>query len=715
MDMSQFLEVFRDEAAEQLAQLEQSVLALERGPDPEVIQALFRAAHTLKGSSRAMGFAAIADLTHAMEDVLDQVRHGERKATGALVNLLFEAVDELKRMVEQAAASGSTDRAADALAARIRQASAEEGGRDAAPMPPRAQAKGSWQLPEAVRMALRQASEDGRAPVVLSVTLAEDCALKSVRALMVLQALAPVGEVVATDPAQEALENEEFGNEFRLLILVQDDGAEACSRVRAISEVAQARVEAFRPQEDPGSEFQLPPGPAREDRPADPRQGERRVGEGLGPEARGRTADELAALRASRGPVPRQTVRVDAARLDSLLNLVGELLIDQTRLSQLAGQLRAQGAEASLVEGLSTTACHVGRIVSEMQAEVMKARMQPIDSVFSRLPRMVRDLAQKLGREVEFQVSGGETELDRSVIELIGDPLIHLLRNCVDHGLEGPEEREAAGKPRQGRIWLRARHQESHILIEVGDDGRGIDAGAVKNSALRKGLITEEAAARLADHEAVQLIFLSGASTAATVTDVSGRGVGMDIVKDCLSRVGGLVEVESTPGSGTRFTLRLPLTLAIIRALLVRVASSVYAIPLASIVEIMRPSPGSVHRVDHGEVLVHREATLPLIRLRALLHQDDADDGREQARAGCAVVVGVAEKRAALVVEGLLGEQEIVIKPLGRLVGRLPGISGATILGDGRIALIVDAGGLMDEAATARRQIRRSPEALVTA
>lgn len=395
-----------------------------------------------------------------------------------------------------------------------------------------------------------------------------------------------------------------------------------------------------------------------------------------------------------------QTVRVDVARLDTLLNLVGELVIDRTRIAQLGREFEARFHHDELIDSLLETAGHIGRITDELQEHIMKARMLPIEQVFNRFPRMVRDLAQKFGKEVRLIMEGQETELDRSVIEIISDPLIHMLRNSVDHGIEPPDEREAKGKPRQGTIRLSARHEENYILIEIEDDGKGIDPSKLRQVAVQKGVLSQEAAERLSDREAINLIFTPGFSTAQQITEVSGRGVGMDIVRSNIQRVGGIVEVDSVPGKGTRFSIRLPLTLAIIRALLVSIAEQVYALPLSSVLETLKVHPEQIQFVAGQPAIVLRGRTLPLISLKAHFYGSIwKEDLTQSSQPMFIVVVGLGEKQLGLVVSRLIGEQEIVIKSLSRHLGDISGFSGATILGDGKVALIVEIAELFQNAA----------------
>jgi two-component system chemotaxis sensor kinase CheA len=872
-DMSQFLGIFLQEAAEQMELLEQDILKLEHGASQELLQGIFRAAHTLKGSSRAMGLTSMGELTHAMEDVFDQLRHDQLVVTPALIDALFSGLDTIKVMMEEIAATGTTEVDTVQQTARLRNVL---GGNApaAAPAPKPAKPAPATPAPQAAlpksattpitnsafppalaeSAAYQDAIANGYEVYGLKVELATDCVMKSVRALMVLQALENVGSILATQPNEDALENEEFGNSFEVLIATrQDDKAlkTTATKVTEVSaveigrwaaagkdgatarpndggvrvnltasesnayqdaiangyEVYGLKVElatdcvmksvralmvlqalehvgsilATQPNEDAldneefGNSFEVviasrqseetikttaagitevrgvtstrwqspdasaktastdaasaSMAPATEASHETPANDERVVD--AGPEARGKSSAEVQKIAADKSAADKKgaaqpaTVRVDVARLDTLLNLIGELVIDRTRISQLGAQLERQYGLTNVIEHLNETATHVGRITDQLQTEIMKARMLPIDNVFNRFPRMVRDLAQKLGKEINLNIEGRETELDRSVIEVVGDPLIHMLRNSVDHGVEGPEDRATAGKPRSGTVWLRARHQENHIVIEVEDDGKGIDPERMRGNAVKKGLMTKEAAARLTDQEAIHLIFSSGFSTAQVVSDVSGRGVGMDIVKSNLQKLGAQIDIDSHVGKGTKFTIKLPLTLAIIRGLLVKVRGDVYALPLSSVVETLRLESSSVQRIKQQPVVHLRGKTLPLVRIsdlfplnfpahiaQAQMAEQNAaetegvehaivvtrDNGKPQVdrtQPLYVVVIGAGNRQLGLIVDSLVGEQEVVIKTLGTFIGDIRGISGATILGDGRMALIVDSDGIM--------------------
>lgn len=681
MDTREYIALFLEEAAEQINVLEQDILQLEESPSEEILNEIFRAAHTLKGSSRAMGFTAMGELTHAMEDVFDALRKGEIDVDTEMVNRLFEALDTIKAMRDQIEERGTSDVDCHSLVQSLRDILK---GAPAKTSQPTEKPAAIMILQEFQRESARAAIENGLGVYHFVVRLAEETLMKSVRALMVLQSIdANGGTVLASAPDEDALDNEAFGDSFELLVATDKDADVLRGVLMRISEVRDVEV---RPWQD--SDVVAPAVAPADQEDVSPRQAEQ-------------PAAEDAERAAARGPAVSQTVRVDVARLDTLLNLVGELVIDRTRIAQLVREIELRLHHDDMVDSLLETTAHIGRITDELQEHIMKVRMLPIEHVFNRFPRMIRDLAQKFGKEVRLVVEGQETELDRSVIEIISDPLIHMLRNSMDHGIEPADERESMGKPRQGTIRLSARHEENYILIEIEDDGRGMDPNHLREVAVRKGVLTREAVERLSDREVLHLIFAPGFSTAKVVTDVSGRGVGMDIVRSNIQRVGGIVEVDSTPGKGSRFSIRLPLTLAIIRALLVRVEKQVYAIPLSSVLETLKIQPDAVQFVGARPAIVLRGRTLPLVDLRERFY---GQISRQSSGAGdepmYVVVVGLGERQIGLVVGYLIGEQEIVIKSLSRHLGEISGISGATILGDGRVALIMEVADLFGNVST---------------
>lgn len=667
-DMAQYLGIFLDEGQEQLGLLEANILTLERGDhSAEVLQVLFRAAHTLKGSSRAMGFLAIGDLTHEMENVLDDLRNDTLAVSTPIVNALLDCLDALAALIETVGATGAdtvpTDRDIPGLVARL-SALRQETPSAAPPffVPSRNDDAFVFELPDHVQASLQEARETGLTAYQVRVVLSAECLMKSVRVFMVLGALEPLGAVLASEPGEQALDDEEFDTQFQLLFVSKVPQTEIAAALAGISQIESVTVNVW---EKVG---EAPPSPR-----TPPESG-----------AGGRSI-----------PAHNQTIRVDVARLDSLLNLIGELVIDRAQIARLAGDLQARHPQDEQAGHLTEAIHRIARITSELQNQIMKARMLPIDGVFQRMPRMVRDLAQKTGKDVDFQMLGGETELDRSVLETLGDPLIHLLRNSVDHGVEPPDVRVAAGKPAQGRVVLSARHEENHIVISLTDDGGGIDPVKIKGAAVQKGILTPAAADALSERDALSLIFASGFSTAKVVSDISGRGVGMDIVKSNLEKLGGRILVDSMVGQGSCFTIHLPLTLAIARALLVSAGGGTYVLPLASVVEMLRlgTAEGEVPRRTVGgrAVMVLRDRTVPLANLADVLCGDPRATHAEQiAEDAYVVVIGFGETQVGLCVDDLVGEQEVVIKSLGTLLGDVAGLAGATILGDGRVALIVD-------------------------
>ena len=697
-DMSQYLDVFLDEGREQLALLEANFLEMERGNHaPEMLQTLFRAAHTLKGSSRAMGFLAIDDLTHEMENILDALRLDQLQVTTPIVNALLDCLDVLAALVDSVAQAGTDEGATDknipALVARLnalRMAPPvpHPGGagtrpeKDAAeaesplPTPPGLGAGGPLPLAEHEQASADAAREAGLTVYQITVTLSPDCLMKSVRVWMALSALEPLGAVLASDPGEDALEAEDFEASFRLLLASENAPAEIETALRAISELEAVTVQPWEAPDAPPVAEALP---LPSSLPA--------------PEPTALAVDKPVAAHAQ--TAQSQTIRVKVSRLDSLLNLVGEMVIERAQIHRTSADLHRRYPRDEEAAQLLETTHRIARVTGELQDQIMKARMLPIDGVFQRMPRMVRDLAQKTGKEVRFEMSGGETELDRTVLEVLSDPLIHLLRNSVDHGIEPPDARAAVGKPAEGRVTLAARHEENHIVIEITDDGRGMDPARLKESAIRKGLLTEAAAGAMGDRDALGLIFASGFSTAAALTDVSGRGVGMDIVKSNLEKVGGRILIDSAVGRGSRFTIHLPLTLAIVRAVLVEAGGGTYVLPLGGVVEMLRLGTDegeTARRTLGGQAVINlRGRTIPLANLSDLLcGSPDASRPARIADEAYVVVAGAGDRQVGLCVEALVGEQEVVIKSLGTLLGDIPGLSGATILGDGRVALIVD-------------------------
>lgn len=659
-------EVFALETAEQIQQLDEGLLTIEKeGHTPELIQRIFRAAHTLKGSAGAIGHHRMANLTHSMETVLALLRENRLDVSTPLVDLLLEAVDALRLLAQEVSSREPSGVEPDDLIRRFH-AYAVSGE-----APPSAQ-------PHAISpasLAVAPATAEPEKPMPngltrVSLQVARDSIAPAARALQVILALEKTGQIVKSDPGREAIERGEAIRRLEVFLRTSWDAARLEKELEHIGEISDIRISVQEEQASAPPQEQPAPEPP--------------------------TARSAASARVTLDKSNLKTVRTSVERLDRLMNLVGELVTDRNRLIQTHASLRAQSQDGERLSELAQAILHMATITDELQEEVMRARMLPLENVFNKFPRMVRDLARDFGKQVELQIEGQETELDRSVIEEIADPLMHLIRNAIDHGIEPPEERRAAGKAETGIIRLVGRSEGSHIVITVSDDGRGIDPERVRRSAVEKGLISEEMAARLTESEVIDLIFMAGLSTARKVTDVSGRGVGMDVVRSNVERLHGTVKVRTELGKGTTFELSLPLTLAIMAVLLVTLEGGTYCIPLATVEEVLTVEPQSIHRVDRGELVQWRERLLPLLRLRHCfgLTTNASDNGH----ASPVVAVRWGEEHAGLVVDGLLGQQEIVIKNLGKMIGQIPGITGGAILGDGSVALIIDVPGLVKQA-----------------
>ncbi len=683
MDTSEYLGLFLDESRESLQALNASLLDLERDPaDAEPLTVIFRVAHSLKGMSATMGFAAMARLTHRMEEVLATMRDDGAPVTPAISDALFACLDTLQEMVDRVADDNQEEVDASAVMERLNEianATTGEGAKaaaqTAATMAPPAPSNA---LSDYERMVVSDAHERGMIVFRVSVAFEEGCQLAAARAFMVVQELEAFGDLIKSEPPAESIEAGEVegGVSFWIAAEEDTDPDEVRARALGVSEVDTCEVEQLEGSVEPaGTE---PNGPAEaEDAPA----------AGSAPAAR---ATPPPAERAARAAAT--TVRVGTDRLDALMNLMGEMVIQRTRLAQLSGQYEL-GDLRGAVEDMT-------RVTNDLQTLIMQVRMMPVDAVFMRFPRMVRDLANTLGKQVELVISGEDTELDRTVIDGLGDPLVHMLRNAVDHGLETPEERVAAGKEATGTVSLSARHAGSSVVIEVRDDGHGMNPESLRASVVRKNLMTESQAAALSDEEALQLVFLPGFSTAQVTTDVSGRGVGMDAVRTAITDLSGDVSISSTIGEGSSFTIRLPLTLAIIQALLVEAggdedgSGQVWAVPLETIEETVIVDPADARPVGGQPCVVLRESIVPLVWLSDYLHLGSSSHSHEPEGPIKVVVVHSGPSRIGLVVDDLVGKQDVVIKHLPDFLGDVSGVAGATILGDGSVALILDVAAL---------------------
>lgn len=670
------LPIFIAETDEMLQMLDEQLVRLEQdGPSPELLQEVFRAAHTIKGGSAAIGHMRMAKLTHATETLLDKVRHGQIATTPSLTELLFQALDMLKALADEVRTLEMTDLDVTHLVSRL------EAHANAQPAPVEAKASS-----QAIRPSSIEPPEGATHHLLVQLESEE---WRAVRAFQVLSALDECGEVVLSRPSRTEVIQQLVNRRLEVFIRSNKTADQIRAKLNTVPDIEVLRLLDVEDMifEDSAALAEVNAMPSAESSAAS--------------QPGDQTLAGTAGARKTAAKPANATVRIDVERLDRLLNLVGELVIDRTRLLGLGRALQDQLGEHTMLSEITETVFHLGRVTDEMQSEVMKSRMLPIGTVFSRFPRVTRDLSTRQGKKVELVIEGQETELDRSVIEEIGDPLVHLLRNAIDHGVEAPADRVAVGKPETAIVKLTAEHVESSIVITVEDNGRGIDPARIKAKSVERGLITAEAAQRMSEAEALELIFAPGFSTAATVTDISGRGVGMDIVRTNVERLGGTVEVQSKMGEGSRFFLRLPLTLAIVQALLVRVGGGIFALPLSSVTETLRVPVADIQRLQQQEAILLRGKVLPIVRCSSLFHCES--EVPANARDILVVAVKVGERQVGLAVDRLLGEQEVVIKSLGELIGDVPGLSSAAILGDGSVALIVDVPALVQRLATMDR------------
>ena len=685
MDTNQYMDMFLDESHEHLQSLNEGLLSLEENSDDvSVVNEIFRNAHTLKGMSATMGYNKIAELTHEMEDVLDLIRKEQLKLNEDIIDTLFKCLDSLEQMINSVG-DGEAEDVVDVTDLVAKLSSISKG----TPMPKAADATAEAAPQEAAdspsivltdidKDVLKQAKESGMIGVHVQVTLAATCLLKSARSYMVMNALDELGDVIKSVPPAEDLEQEKFDHTFDVLLITAAEVKDVEEALESISEIEKVSVNVV--DTEAKAEEQATPAEAPKAAEAKPQ-----AKAPVKTPAKAPTKKEASKKDAAHHKHQSQSVRVDIDKLDTLMNLMGELVINKVRLEQIGQTHRL----AELTETLE----QMDRVTTDLQNIVMKVRMVPVSAVFNRFPRMVRDVSKELNKEINLTIEGEETELDRTVIDEIGDPIMHLLRNSLDHGVEHPDDREAKGKPRTGEVGLIARHEGNNVVIMVTDDGAGINADVIRRKAVEKGMISQEDADKLDDADAVRLIFLPGFSTADKITDISGRGVGMDVVRSKIEALSGHVDVETKIDEGSVFKIKLPLTLAIIQAMLVKVQEEMYAIPLGSIDSTINIQPTDIKTVRNKEVIVLRGEIIPIIRMEETLQVPHVKDSDEI----FVVVVHAGEAKAGIVVDNLIGQQEIVIKTLGNLFAGLKMFSGATVLGDGRVALILDVATMMQQ------------------
>jgi two-component system, chemotaxis family, sensor kinase CheA len=694
------LPLFLSECDEHLQALDGTLVQIEQYVDDhDALQSAFRSAHTLKGMAGMIGHTRMVRVTHAMETLLDGVRKGELLITTNLVNLCLDAVDSLRALREEVVQGEVGDFDVEALVSRFSmfEMSTSRSSSTRAGEPVRTQAPEiDLDAAPGGSAGLQEAPKSGDSLFHLLEVRAEidmHSIASAARAFQLMLALQELGTIQEMQPSQALIETAAPVKQFHARLLTDQAIEKVQQSLASISEISHLVVEEIQVESAGRSELAEVTGVGDDQtllvQPVQP--GPRKVDKSGLDQAQAEVRESTVSNNKNNDQADR-VVRTSVERLDALMSLVGELITDRNHLLQLRDQLDHQNSSDIHFDQLTETVAHISRITDQLQEEVMQIRMLPIGDVFLKFPRMVRDLAQKTGKKVDLIIRGEDTELDRSVIEKINDPLIHLLRNAVDHGIEGVEERLAAGKPERGRVWLTARHEQGRILITVEDDGRGINCEQLRKKAVESGLLTIEDARNLPDDKTQVLIFASGISTADQISDISGRGVGMDIVRNNIQRLNGNILIDSKPGCGTQFQVIIPLTLAIIPALLVQVGAISLAIPIVMVAETLRLSKDEIRTVQGKPVTLLRNKVLPLIPIHGVF---DLHTNGQHRQNSYAVVVYHGKEQVGLMVDELLGKEEVVVKSLGSLIGDIPGVSSATILGDGRVALILDVIGLL--------------------
>lgn len=726
MDVSQYLEIFLDETNEHLQNLNTQILILEQEPDNmDTINEIFRAAHSLKGMAGTMGYKRMQNLTHDMENVFSEVRNGNITVKANMIDILFQCLDALEEYntnIRESADEGTNDnepliKQLNAIlkgGAEPEEKKAETAVKKAAESETAAAAEDQkWQgmkIGDSEKTVIAEALHQGKKAYGLTVKVQETCILKAARAFLVFKAVEEFGEIISSNPSAQDIEDEKFDLDFSLIVVTDESLEKVVQAARSVSEIedvsagayeAGKQVAAAASEEDHDAEEEkadkeekaekaVKGVSAREERVKEtPAKAEIQKVSDSSAQAPAKTAPagKNDKKPATGKPIVNRTVRVDIEKLDTLMNLVSELIIAKNSL--VSASATVEGNSNSEVNDQIE---YLESVTTSLHESVMKVRMVPIESVVTKFPRMIRDLSKKLDKKMELYMSGEETELDRTVVDEIGDPLMHLLRNSADHGLESAEVRKERGKPEVGSIFLDAYQDGNNVVIEVRDDGNGIDTEAVKNKGIERGVITPEQAEIMTEKEIIDLLFNAGFSTAKTVSDVSGRGVGLDVVKSKIEALSGEVEVKTKLGEGSTWIIRLPLTLAIIQALMVVIGGEKYAISLGSIQTLEDIPASDVKLVQNKEVIHLRDLVIPLIRMTEILDIESTKDPNENL---VVVIVKKGDKYAGLVVDELIGQQEIVIKSMGKYINKCKIISGATILGDGEVALILDANALM--------------------
>ncbi len=672
MDINQYMDIFIEEAKEHLLSMNESLLELEKTPrDTGLLNQIFRVSHTLKGMAGTMGFSKISNLTHEMENVLHEVRNNKIEISHEIIDILFKCFDALEEYITNITATGeegdlNSEHLVNTLNNILNNDDSKIAVTQAEPMTKiyEDDSLKGYNFDDYVLNVLKKAKEKDLNAFEVDITISSDCMLKAARAFIIFNKLESYSQIIQSKPSVEDIEDERFNDNFVLVLVTNESQDSIKNDIMSISEIDNVTIKSINlgtiddkveTIEDEDIDEDI------EEKVLDIKsQDKKRVSSKFG-----------------------KTVRVDIDRLDNLMNLVSELIIIKNRMEDIG--------ESSEKQNMNEAIEYLERITTSLHDAVMKVRMVPIERVFNRFPRMVRDLSKELGKTINLQMSGEETEVDRTVIDEIGDPLIHLIRNSIDHGIENPEKRRKLGKTETGTVKLMAYPDGQNVVIEVEDDGGGINIEKVKQKAIKNGLITKSQAKDLSNEESVGLLFRAGFSTADKVSDISGRGVGLDVVKTKIEAIGGTVEVETFEGKGSKFIIRLPLTLAIIQALLIKIKDETYAVPLSSVREISPIYSKEIRNVQGQEVVLYRNKTLPIIRLGNKLGIELEKDNDEL----ITVIVNKGDKEAGLIVDNLIGQQEIVIKSLGKYLSGIRYVAGATILGNGTISLILDVNSLL--------------------
>ncbi len=668
MEVNEYLDVFIEESKEHIQSLNDHLLELEKDPkNINIVNEIFRSAHTLKGMSATMGYQDLADLTHNTENVLDAVRNNKLELNSDIIDVIFNAVDALESMVYDIIDGGEGRLDVTTLVNKLDAIQSGETLSDQkASQKTKVTEESTTQkldLDEFELTVLQQSNEKGYKNYQVTVQLQETTLLKAARVYMVFGIFEQIGEVIKSVPSVTELEDENFDFDFSVVLVTKDSPTEIEQKVMKVSEIKSVEVSELDIQQFVQE------------------QQETEVVENNAKQEDTAANDDKSQ---SKRPLTSKTIRVNIERLDALMNLFEELVTDRGRLEQISADLRHND--------LQETVERMARVSSDLQNIILNMRMVPIDQVFNRFPRMVRQLGRDLNKDIKLEIVGADTELDRTVIDEIGDPLVHLIRNALDHGIETPEERKAKNKPEQGTLRLNAYHSGNHVFIEISDDGAGINRDAVTKKAIKNGIITAEQAESYSDQQVYQLIMESGFSTAEKISDISGRGVGLDVVKNTIESLGGKISIDSELNKGSIFSIQLPLTLTIISVMLTEIEDEVYAIPLSSILETAIIHKDKVMTAHNKQVIDFRGKVVPLVSLKKVFEVPGEEKEEDYYSV---VIIRQGERMVGLIVDSFIGQQEVVLKSLGNYLSNVFAISGATILGDGKVALIIDTNALI--------------------